>query len=59
MVDHNVVACFYPVESASTRQLLAAVPVAAGGELPLRHVPVDEARHRLPLGSFVMNCLGA
>jgi hypothetical protein len=30
MVDRNVVACFYPVESASTRQLLAAVPVAAG-----------------------------
>ena len=30
MVDRNVVACFYPVESASTRQLMAAVPVAAG-----------------------------
>ncbi|GJN21067.1 hypothetical protein PR202_gb08514 [Eleusine coracana subsp. coracana] len=30
MVDRNVVACFYPVESASTRQLLAAVPMAAG-----------------------------
>lgn len=30
VVDRNVVACFYPVESASTRQLLAAVPVAAG-----------------------------
>ncbi|CAL5022017.1 unnamed protein product [Urochloa decumbens] len=30
MVDRNVVACFYPVESASTRQVLAAVPVAAG-----------------------------
>jgi hypothetical protein len=29
-VDRNVVACFYPVESAATRQLLAAVPVAAG-----------------------------
>ncbi|KAM0883515.1 hypothetical protein ACQ4PT_031569 [Festuca glaucescens] len=30
MVDSNVVACFYPVESATTRQLLAAVPMAAG-----------------------------
>ncbi|XP_066327368.1 protein DMP6-like [Miscanthus floridulus] len=30
IVDRDVVACFYPVESASTRQLLAAVPVAAG-----------------------------
>lgn len=30
MVDRNVVACFYPVESATTRQLLAAVPMAAG-----------------------------
>jgi hypothetical protein len=26
-VDRNVVTCFYPVESASTRQLLAAVPM--------------------------------
>lgn len=30
MVDHNVVAHFYPVESPATRQLLAAVPMAAG-----------------------------
>uniref|UniRef100_A0A0E0DN61 Uncharacterized protein n=1 Tax=Oryza meridionalis TaxID=40149 RepID=A0A0E0DN61_9ORYZ len=30
MVDRNVVACFYPVESPVTRQLLAAVPMAAG-----------------------------
>ncbi|KAF0934850.1 hypothetical protein E2562_028854 [Oryza meyeriana var. granulata] len=30
MVDRNVVACFYPVESPATRQLLAAVPMAAG-----------------------------
>jgi hypothetical protein len=30
MVDSNVVACFYPVESPTTRQLLAAVPMAAG-----------------------------
>ncbi|KAI4967596.1 hypothetical protein ZWY2020_020558 [Hordeum vulgare] len=30
MVDSNVVACFYPVESATTRQLLAAVPMSAG-----------------------------
>uniref|UniRef100_A0A0E0EGC9 DUF679 domain-containing protein n=1 Tax=Oryza meridionalis TaxID=40149 RepID=A0A0E0EGC9_9ORYZ len=30
MVDCNAVACFYPVESPATRQLLAAVPMAAG-----------------------------
>uniref|UniRef100_A0A0D9VG00 Uncharacterized protein n=1 Tax=Leersia perrieri TaxID=77586 RepID=A0A0D9VG00_9ORYZ len=30
MVDRNVVSCFYPVESPATRQLLAAVPMAAG-----------------------------
>ncbi|KAL5212775.1 hypothetical protein ABZP36_023622 [Zizania latifolia] len=30
MVDRNVVACFYPVESPAARQLLAAVPMAAG-----------------------------
>ncbi|KAG8070695.1 hypothetical protein GUJ93_ZPchr0006g44011 [Zizania palustris] len=30
MADRNVVACFYPVESPAARQLLAAVPMAAG-----------------------------
>lgn len=30
MVDSNVVACFYPVESDAARQMLAAVPMAAG-----------------------------
>jgi hypothetical protein len=43
MVDRSVVACFYPVESASTRQLLAAVPVAGGSVSPW-------ARRRVGLG---------
>ncbi|EAZ23037.1 hypothetical protein OsJ_06732 [Oryza sativa Japonica Group] len=50
MVDRNVVACFYPVESPATRQLVrgGAHGGRRGGELPLRHVPVDAPRHRLP-----------
>ena len=52
MVDCNAVACFYPVESPGAGDEAAARGGAhggrRGGELPLRHVPVDVPRHRLP-----------
>ena len=53
MVDRNVVACFYPVESASTRQLLAAVPVAAGatGSFLFAMFPSTRRGIGFPVGS--------
>lgn len=52
MVDRNVVACFYPVESPGAGDEAAARGGAhggrRGGELPLRHVPVDVPLHWLP-----------
>ena len=53
MVDRNVVACFYPVESAATRQLLAAVPVAAGatGSFLFAMFPSTRRGIGFPVGS--------
>ncbi|CAN6238134.1 unnamed protein product [Urochloa humidicola] len=53
MVDRNVVACFYPVESASTRQVLAAVPVAAGaaGSFLFAMFPSTRRGIGFPVGS--------
>ncbi|OEL16920.1 hypothetical protein BAE44_0022059 [Dichanthelium oligosanthes] len=53
MVDRNVVACFYPVESASTRQLLAALPVAAGaaGSFLFAMFPSTRQGIGFPVGS--------
>ncbi|XP_062221148.1 protein DMP6-like [Phragmites australis] len=53
MVDRNVVACFYPVESASMRQLLAAVPMAAGaaGSFLFAMFPSTRQGIGFPLGS--------
>ncbi|KAL6634335.1 hypothetical protein ACP70R_027006 [Stipagrostis hirtigluma subsp. patula] len=53
MVDRNVVACFYPVESASVRQLLAAVPVAAGAAGSFLFAMFPSTRHGIgfPVGS--------
>ncbi|CAN6244324.1 unnamed protein product [Urochloa humidicola] len=53
MVDRNVVACFYPVESPSTRQVLAAVPVAAGaaGSFLFAMFPSTRRGIGFPMGS--------
>ncbi|KAF8659241.1 hypothetical protein HU200_058648 [Digitaria exilis] len=53
LVDRNVVACFYPVESASTRQLMAAVPVAAGaaGSFLFAMFPSTRRGIGFPVGS--------
>ncbi|CAN6251536.1 unnamed protein product [Urochloa humidicola] len=53
MVDRNVVACFYPVESPSTRQVLAAVPVAAGaaGSFLFAMFPSTRRGIGFPVGS--------
>ncbi|KAL6899882.1 hypothetical protein ACP4OV_006540 [Aristida adscensionis] len=53
MADRNVVSCFYPVESASARQLLAAVPVAVGAAGSFLFAMFPSTRHGIgfPVGS--------